>query len=1019
MSRVVAPNLFGAAGAFVATRTGRDVALRWMLHSSLGLPRRAFRVWAWPGGKLPTERQTTATRRLDAFTTLVTWSPGPLAAAVGISISAPGSVVVRAHSAPDAGGYVADEELVPGPLDVHRMVLVGTPIACLTIVGEVVVHGVSILPLQQFVDSPDWVLVDRVGLPVDDRFAGDYSLDPQGPPGIDRAPADAAIARVAEGTPASFWPLTTDTGRPVAPFTPPDADRLVRQELARLVDGLAKLVSVEPNRARQAEVEVEVPMPAPASIHGRAASPRWNDQSRGSLRPLGAMLLAAGTDPYAALALGFGTTVTHGEVPGAITDPRVFLVTLEHEAETDVGLQGLTFELAGELAAVVARVDGTPPSEPVGVRADAPPAERIRLDRPAQVDGPWLEVVDVSWAAPPRPSAADIIPTGYAVLESIGPGAPQPVLEARPAGGYRTHAVGADTDRVRFTRAGLPEAFPGDPIDVSYAVAGHDWFGRWGAWRSVAHTRVVVAPQVPALRRTEALVGSGGAGPSGSLGVEFAWDWADRTPHTVHVRARMHPAGSPPPAVDGSVHAVGGPPVPDLVVPFTAASPETPPPGVSEIEEERSGDLRVYRVVIPDLHFDLAAHPHVAVTVEVRAAERVRPTVLGAFSAPAVATVTSPIPPPPPFVPAAMQWASLPDPSGRSRATLRWDGPAATWSVYVADETAVARELGIPSPSLDTPAAVRLVPLRSVDFGAARRAFRRVAENLTAPELAVELPRGSRLIHFYGIAPVSSTGAERALPIDANDYLAVATPVLATPETPVIRGRPAGEGVQLEVRVPAGPVAVGHVVVTRVGRRRLAGSPESARAPLITLPATAGSLDGAELVWRVDDPAPPPAWVPHYYSAAAWGAEDRAQGVLAGRSAPSATVEIAARSAVPPDLSGLLIAPAPTPGEHVVSFATSAPLLRTTSGAHRFALTTITGPAAAPEIATRRIGADAITTITGALPDGATAPPLFLHRPDDASPSRVTAVVAGPILAVTAEVADPAGLVSRATENGP
>jgi hypothetical protein len=31
---------------------------------------------------------------------------------------------------------------------------------------------------------------------------------------------------------------------------------------------------------------------------------------------------------------------------------------------------------------------------------------------------------------------------------------------------------------------------------------------------------------------------------------------------------------------------------------------------------------------------------------------------------------TSPIPPPPPFVPTAMTWASLPDPKGISRITL-------------------------------------------------------------------------------------------------------------------------------------------------------------------------------------------------------------------------------------------------------------------------------------------------------------------------------------------------------------
>jgi hypothetical protein len=1032
VSRIAVPGLFTAWGGFV-NAGGRSIALRWMTHPSLGLPREAFRVWRWGGGRLEGRPLDPTIRRVNDFESVLTWPGLPMAAAVQVTVTlaAGGSVSARAHSGPDAGGHVVDEETVVGPASARSIVLVGTPIASLSLLGEFTFDSMQILELQALIDSPDWVLIDRVGLPVDERFAFDYALDPQGPPGIDRTPVDAATVRVAEGTPSTFWPATTDTGRPTPAFAPPDPMALVTGELKTLLDAVLQMVTVEPERSRQADVFVDMTMPAPVSVHGVAAPPRWQDESRGGIRPLGSLLLAAGVDPYAALALGYGTTFAQASLHAtpnvaAATNEgglQLFLVTLAHKVQLDGLFPGLTFTLDGELAALVARVDNTVPIEPTGVRADPPPNDRIRLDRPAHLDAPWLEIVDVSWNAPPRPTAADVTPTGYSVLEAIGTEQLRLVIDQRPAGGHRPHAAAAGLgSRIHFTRSGLPEQFPGESADVVYAVAAHDWFGRWGPWRSTGHSRTVVPPQVPAVRRVVPAVGGGGAGPSGSAAIEFTWDWSNRTPQQVHLRLRLHEADDPPPAVDGSVLAVGAGPVPDLVIGFTSATPDTPPPGVEEIVEERAGALRTYRAVVSGLTFDYPTHPRIGLTAQARAAERVRPGVLGAFSGPATATAVSPIPPPPPFVPAAMQWASLPDPAGVARAVLRWGGAAATWSVYVADETALARELALPSPALDTPAAQRLVALRAADMGGARRAFRRIAENLTAPELPVELPRGSRLIHLYGVTATSATGVERSLPTGGNDYLAVATPQLIVPEAPILRVRPSALGIRLEVRVRDEPAAVGRVEITRVGSRHLAGTLEAAADPLVVLDSTSATRDGTTLVWEVDDPSPPQPWVPHFYRAVAWGAEEAVNGVFGGRSAPSAAVEAVAASPDPPDLSDLRVDPAGAPGDFVVSFRADVPPFRTTYGSHELTVTVVAidpAPQTPPTVTTRRVGADVIELVTGPLPDAADAPAMFLHRPDATTPPRVTALVAGDLASVTAQVTDPAGRLSRSTRSVP
>ena len=1008
-----------------------------MLNQGLGAPLEPFKVWQFTGsGK--TEQADFSVETLAGGWRRITWPGQSMAAAVRVTVDSPGGrVIFRAHSGFDGTGQVADEETVTNALTGAPITLVGAAIGSVSVLGPGHVTVVELVDLQDLVDHPGWKLVETVGLPVDDRFAGLYPLDPQGATGDERDPVDAAIRRVELGTPTIGWAATTDLGRPAPGYQPPDPTALVVDELAPVMENLLEMLSVEPERGRQADLSLTRPIRAPRSIHGVDAPARWQSSSEADLRPLGTMLIAAGTDSWAALGLGFGTTILRAgdgtgdrgaviEARDAATNPArfgVYMVTLQHEATIKTEIGPFTFEVpfVADLACLVLAPDATVPGAPTGVQADRADPTRIQTDRPAARDQRWLEVVDLSWHNVPARSGAHIVPTAYAVLEAVGTADPGVALDKRVAGGFRNHGVAVtdDPDRVRFARSGVAEAFPADPSTVTFSVGAVDWFGRWGPWASVVHDRIVVAPERPVLRSVELDVENGGSGPGAEAVVEFAWDWGDRSPKRIAIRLQLHDDGTPPPPLDGSVLTPDGPAVPDLSVSFVGAGPETPPAGLVEVVEERVGTVRVYRAVVPGLDVAFGAHPRVRVTARARANERVRPAVVGAWSNAVTSTVMSPLPPPAPFVPAAMRWASLPDSAGVSRARLTWTGSGPTFAVYAADESAIARELGLPSPDLDVPPAQRLVPLRSEDFSRARRAFRRIAEDLAEPSLQASLPRGSALIHFYGIAPVSGTGAERRLPADANQYLAVATPTRLVPTAPTVIARNAGGSVQLAVQVTTDPVAVERLEVFRVRDRALAGTPEAAGTPVLVA-SIAGAIVDAETGvarWDLTDPDPPTPWTPVFYRAVCWSGGDPAAGIVAGRSPWSGAVEVVVPGTAAPVVANLqVLPPSGAMTDATVRFETDALRLRTRLGAFRVRVTAVYATATGPEVTTPAADVADLEAHTGLAPLDES---LFLHRSDTLAPFAVMARIPPDPLSVVVEVSDPSGRRSRDSWSAP
>jgi hypothetical protein len=1032
-TRYVFPELFHAAGAPVLVNNQPRLALRWILHTSLGLPRALFHVGRFEG-EVNFEDAEPIQEPIGGGR-LVSWADGRAAVAVELTLSVPGgTVVLKAHSAARGAGHVVDERSIVGPVPSLTITLTGNPVASVTVMGAATILSVSIVPMQVFVNDPGWKLIETVGLPVSSLLfdASGYPLDPQGPVGAEVDPIDAAARRVKEGTPDVGWPANTDRGAAVTPFTPPDPAALVEKELAPLMEGVNEVFvrGVEPSR--QAEEVVEMVIAAPRSVHGTAASSAWQARARpAKINPLGSLLVAAGSDPFAALALGFATTVDAQFQGVAISRPTrlgIYMVTVEHEVRI-VLEEPFAFEFvfAGELAAVYLGLDPDRPSPPTGLTARAKlPAGATgigatlpHMDPPGSFNGHWLQTVQVSWGAPVIDSATDPRPSGYTIAKGLPAAAMDVLNEKRLSGGWVPIVPASATEKdsptsIRFADTGVAEPLPGDPEDLVYSVSAQDWFGRWSDWVSADYHLISVAPQVPAVRKVDVLL-EGDILPTmdAAVAIEFTWDWSYRSPAQMQLRVLTHLPGTAPPATSGSVFSVGGPAAADHIIDFSAVGPDTPPLGVQLIGDETQGDLRTYRVELPGLELAFGSHPRIRVTARARATESVAPGRFSAWSRDVDTDAISPISPPAPMVPAPMQWASVPDPRGVARTELRWSSTAPLYAVYEADETALRRELNEPSADLETPAADRLVALRALDFTSARRAFRRIADRVPVDSLEIALPRGSRLIHFYGIVPISSTGVEGTLPASANNYFAVAAPIVKTPEQPIVIARDRGGGVALTVEVAEPRVQAGKIEVYRAPSRHRAATIETMGPPVATVDASLGIRADGLIRWELDDATPGVPWQSTFYRAVAYGETVRDRGEYGGRSLPSRSVEVVPSSALPPSLTDLQVEDlAAHPDHRLVSFVSTATLARTPYGAHAFMVQTIGLDA---RVATRRMAADELPLFSALPTPGEQPDTIFRFDPTNPRGGRTYAWILRDVQAVVVEVRDPAGRSTQAS----
>jgi hypothetical protein len=771
---------------------------------------------------------------------------------------------------------------------------------------------------QDLANSGDWELVEIVGLPVDEKqgWSGvGYPLDPQGlvDDGLG-APRDAAFNRLMRGAPRRGWLSPVDKDIPA--WERPDEGQFLESLMrGRLMAGLRSMLVNRPQPLLQAQYMEDMGDAAedlvPKLVLNKALGTlSGDDNPRGSWAPLSLMAIAAGTDPLAALGLGFGTAVEP-----KLFGEEIYMVTVNHVIDPDSGLE---IELA-DIAFPHLLKDRVPP--PLGL------ATRLaQVTRPQVVDGPTLETISIGWQrpidqGPPAPFAPETpIPVSYGVAW-INQGQ---ILLTRRAdddpdsgiAGWLSYVPGRSDDDgpMTFLHHRLNSLVYGDgaphpgplEFDATYGVAAQDLFGRWSDWAEVPFVRKQEGPQGPTIVSVT-------LDEAGKLTVDFSWDWSDRSPEFIALQGAWSDAAAAVVAsarVDfagkaaGDTHSA-------YIVPL--AADRTPCDwGAAQDKDVFSGapafywsgdvstepGTRYYRwMTTIELAFNGAPWREFGVSgcgqqwihyIYFQGT----PWNTSPLTPPVTTRVWDNQPLPSPTVELDVPcWASLPDPLGVSRYILRWNAaPAAMgYIVYEATEAAL-RDVSSPDtvpqpppvPDTAIPYHVRLESLRSdVHIPAKRSVFRRVnTAPITETSYEVTLPRGSKVMHFFAVTSVTANNVEGSFPTDNRSFFAVAAPRLAVPPLVALAGAPAADNPQavaLQIELLGGEN--GAVEIYRTTNEVAAADVGSMGLPLITI-NVAGSA-------TFTDATASPGWRPQRYRAVALGARDDVLGLVETRSPPT------------------------------------------------------------------------------------------------------------------------------------
>lgn len=1000
---VVDPTRFHAEGAVVpwsnvAKRLGiavppdRSLAtmlqLRWMLDAGLGLPTEPFVVWARPHTPQLAQPLTISQRQLLFLANyeLVTWAEGSMAS-VSVDVQAPtGGAIFAFAGAPTLGNVRAVASAPAGNATVE---LTASFIDGLLVAPSVTVTAVRGSGSGAYANSPGWSPVELVGLPVDPAQWGGISKQgsPQGLVGAFTDAQTAAVARLGRGGPPIGWGPLLAAGVPAPPWQPPDFALLVKEVNAELLDALRGVVAAFPPGQQAAQV-VNVPLPPPENSSGVRMA---GGGSRSQLAPLPMTYLAAATDPFLSLVLGFGTAYPNQTAEGLLVGGarHDFMIT----ARWANGGDGQSPPL--DYAAVVAA--------PTSAPAPPPPANLAPLSlgvlRPFAPDGDWRASARVSWDRPP---ALQLIrAAGIAAARAgVSPAAPAVALmEARPSGGYRPIAVNqaADPPDPEFWRLHVVDrelAIPANPgaCQVKYGAAVQDLYGQWTPWSSadLALAQPDLGPvQLVSAHLAPTAPAGGGVCPA-TLEVEFLWDWRLRTPRQITFVGRLYPAatrGALPPTTAvpaGLDRSLGGGGA-ALVVSFSGDIPAAPGctiiPLTADGAEQAAGfgapqgaETRRYRLTLAGLALDFASTPFIGLALWAQGQEQIAPQRVSAWSARPMVTAAGD--PRPPIVPIEhVKLGSLPDASGSSHVRLAWapQPNAAGYFVYEASETSILDANGLPAPAMSATLDQRLQTLKAI-FRAnpARRPFHRLnATLLQAASLDVALPRGSTAIHLYVVLGVSAGQVESAWPAGATPddaLIAVAAPHVMQPAPPMLEvARVLDETVdppvyaaRLLVTTRPGPRPA-KVELHRVRVDDAARTLDTMGPPIARVTASGGGWTVAQTADPVYGPyiasvkgtdAPAGSWRRVWYRATVWTAADDTRGGLPGRSEASNAAWVVLPPADAPVLSPLQMGGGPTPADVLLQWTCASPTARTPLGPHHLsARASVVGADAPPVLA--------------------------------------------------------------------
>ncbi|RAP77726.1 hypothetical protein [Paenibacillus montanisoli] len=986
--------LFKAEGAFldwaVIARKNKDryagnsrytLQLRWMLSSKLGMPTEPFTVWRrfrglqHPSTQVDFRTETT----IWLFNhTIVTWNEGPMVElSVDVTAPANGGTVYAYSGSPVMSCAVAIHEVAAGN---STIILKGSHID-----GLVASEGLQITAIQGIAqeklngEDAGWKPYELVGLPVPQHEwngIGNHAID-QGMIGALVPPQDAALQRLERGAPQVGWAKTLPTGEPAPVWSLPKFPELVLKEIRRdVLDSMKPVLQNPPDR--QNGILMDVHLPPPQNSSGKQMSGAGKTTK---VAPLPALLIAGGSDPCLALALGFGTAYP-AEPSGSVRDRLDPGNSLHYDymitARWEMGLDGQS-AVPYEIAALVPSPDyPLDPPVPANLKTDL-----MGFLRPLASDNDWRSSVKVSWD---RPADMELFrPRTFAfVRKSLVPDEPViPLMNERMSGGYRhpiiNYAVADPPPPDWMQVAGVDREWQIPSATGSrslrHGICQQDIWGQWSGWGTVDSS--VMQPEVDDVRIVTAALQAhyvDAADPickNSSLTIEFLWDWRIRRPEKIVFAGRLYAAahhGDPPP--DWSVplglqRTIGGADGP-LDIHFIGDAPSAAGAAIVGLSEDgeqivgfgpQQGDgARRYRLVLSNFDLNFSLGGHIGLALWAMGQERIAPKRLGSWSKdPSIITVSDPRPPIVEIP--VVTLASLPDAAGECHARLSWtaaSGNAAGYYIYESTETKLLVANGRSEPDQAATLSDRLAEIQQLfDANPSRQEFtRRNDRPIMATSTDVTLPKGSTAIHLFVIIAVNAGQVESEWPSGAEPHkqlTAIAAPRIMKPAPPMLEVQPVLDDnvdppvYRAEIKVISRPgPRVRKVELFRV-RVDDAARELGTMGPAIASIADTGG--GWTVTKEEDSPnienvtgkdSPAGSWKRVWYRAAAWCDADPQRGYLQGRSLASEAAWIVVPPQNPPDLSAVSSAWSGegASGDVILKWTSSAPIHKTPLGHH-------------------------------------------------------------------------------------